>query len=121
MRTKIWLAFIAVGFGAACSSGPSGPPIDSNKSLSALSADETKTLCDWENTTMAGVSCNGKPNTSRVCGTTAGYNAGFQRTTCKETVQGFETCVNKQHSCDAVGVLESCFAIGVDCAPVKAQ
>lgn len=117
---KAWTLLIAVGCGAACSSGPSNPPIDSNKSLSALSADETKTLCDWENTTMASVSCNGKPSSARVCGTTAGYVPGFQRSTCKSTVQGFETCVNKQRACDTVGVLESCFELGVDCAPVKA-
>jgi len=118
---KTWAVLIAVGCGAACSSGPSGPAIDSNKSLSALSADETKTLCDWENTTMAGVSCNGKPNTARVCGTTAGTMPGFQRATCKSTVQSFETCANKQRACDAFGVLESCFALGVDCAPVKSS
>jgi hypothetical protein len=121
MLTKTWVPLVAGLVAVACSSGPSGPPIDSNKALSALSADETKTLCDWENTTMASVSCNGMPNTARVCGTTAGYVAGFQRATCKSNVQAFETCVNKQRACDAVGVLQSCFELGFDCAPVKAQ
>ena len=122
MRSNFFVALIAVGAGAAaCSSGPSGPPVDSNKSLSALTDTETKTLCDWESTTMAGVTCNGKPNTGRVCGATAGSEPGFKRATCKSTVKAFETCVDKQRACDAAGVLTSCFDLAFSCAPVKSS
>lgn len=117
--TKFFVTLIAVGCGAACSSGPSAPPIDSNKSLSTLSDAETKTLCDWENTTMEGVTCNGKPNTGRVCGSTAGSMPGFKRASCTQTVKAFETCVDKQRTCDSAGVLTACFDLAFACAPTS--
>jgi hypothetical protein len=70
---------------------------------------------------MDGVSCNGKPNTGRVCGATMGSAPGFKRSTCTQTVQGFETCVHKQQACDTAGILESCFDLAFACAPVKAS
>jgi hypothetical protein len=102
---RSWLFFALACAPCACSSSPSGPGVDSGKSVVALSPGEQKSLCDWIAQQYGGyghaLQCSGGgiipavrgPSDERSCVNNF-ENPPASATFCKATVMNVENCVH---------------------------
>ena len=112
-RGWMFVAFLVLGGSGACSSSSSGPSLDTNMALAALSSGDQGRLCDWEAQQYGGygksVSCGSGllaaqrgPTDQASC--VSRLPPSSVSLYCQATVGQFETCVRwtVQSGCQAI-------------------
>jgi hypothetical protein len=120
-RARIVIASLAFGTGA-CSSSSSGPNLDSNEALTALSSGDQGRLCDWEAQQYGGygktVSCGTGlvaplrgPTDQASC--VSALRPSSTSAFCQVTVGQFETCARwrVQNGCGTADPPFDCVAL----------